>query len=203
MEWFKTSVNDILLSDKEDWQILAIMKYKALFAQLEHEPTEVQALRILKKKEWNFIKIHTDFIKNSVESQLKSKKNQREHDKKYFNKNKELNKNSSIGTDIDTNGKNRIDKNKKDITNVISKKETPNLRFCKPTVEEVRLFCLERKNTVSPQKFVDFYESKGWLVGKSPMKDWRAAVRNWERQEAPANQKAVENNDFDGIGDWL
>lgn len=56
----------------------------------------------------------------------------------------------------------------------------------RPTVEEVRAYCAERGNSVDPQAFVDFYESKGWLVGKSPMKDWKAAVRTWEhsrRQE--------------------
>lgn len=51
----------------------------------------------------------------------------------------------------------------------------------RPTVEEVRAYCDERCNSVDPQAFVDFYESKGWVVGKSPMKDWRAAVRTWER----------------------
>ena len=50
----------------------------------------------------------------------------------------------------------------------------------RPTVEEVRAYCSERGNGVDPQAFVDFYESKGWVVGKSPMKDWKAAVRTWE-----------------------
>jgi hypothetical protein len=54
-------------------------------------------------------------------------------------------------------------------------------RFVKPTVEEVREYCQDRGNTVDPETFVNFYESKGWVVGKSPMKDWKAAVRNWER----------------------
>ena len=53
--------------------------------------------------------------------------------------------------------------------------------FKKPSVEEVRAYCEERKNKVDAEAFVDFYESKGWLVGKTPMKDWKAAVRTWER----------------------
>lgn len=53
--------------------------------------------------------------------------------------------------------------------------------FQKPTIEEVKSYCLERKNQINPESFIDFYESKGWLVGKSPMKDWRAAIRTWER----------------------
>lgn len=52
-----------------------------------------------------------------------------------------------------------------------------------PTVDDVREYCLERKSSVDPDVFVDFYESKGWLVGKVKMKDWKAAVRTWERSE--------------------
>ena len=53
--------------------------------------------------------------------------------------------------------------------------------FIPPTFQEVSDYCLSRKNNVDAQRFVDFYTSKGWLVGKSKMKDWKAAVRNWER----------------------
>lgn len=53
--------------------------------------------------------------------------------------------------------------------------------FVKPTVEEVAAYCKERGNTVDPQTFVDFYEAKGWCIGKNKMKDWQAAVRTWER----------------------
>ena len=53
-------------------------------------------------------------------------------------------------------------------------------RFVPPTVEEVAAYCLERQNGIDPEAFVDFYTAKGWLVGKSPMKDWRSAVRTWE-----------------------
>lgn len=52
--------------------------------------------------------------------------------------------------------------------------------FIKPTIEEINLYCQERNNGVSAREFYDFYTSKGWMVGKSPMKDWRAAVRTWE-----------------------
>ncbi|MCM1223431.1 MAG: hypothetical protein NC548_54180 [Lachnospiraceae bacterium] len=63
-------------------------------------------------------------------------------------------------------------------------------RFIPPTVEQVEQYCLERNNTVDAQKFVDFYESKGWFVGKNKMKDWKAAVRTWENTE----KKKKQNN---------
>ena len=56
-------------------------------------------------------------------------------------------------------------------------------RFVKPTVEEVRQYCIERKNNVNAEHFFDYYESNGWKVGKNSMKDWKAAVRTWERSE--------------------
>lgn len=54
-------------------------------------------------------------------------------------------------------------------------------RFSAPTVDEVRNYCKERNNTVDAQRFIDHYEANGWHVGKNKMKDWKAAVRNWER----------------------
>lgn len=56
-------------------------------------------------------------------------------------------------------------------------------RFTPPTVDEVKAYCDERGNSVDPERFVDFYASKGWMVGKTKMKDWKATVRNWERSE--------------------
>lgn len=69
-------------------------------------------------------------------------------------------------------------------------------RFTKPTLEQVKQYCIERNNNVDCDRFVNYYESNGWKVGKSPMKDWKAAVRNWERSSF--NQPA-QNNDFHGI----
>ncbi len=65
-------------------------------------------------------------------------------------------------------------------------------KFIPPSVDEVRAYCNERRNTVDPQTFVDFYTSKGWKIGKDPMKDWKAAVRTWERNRG-SNQQSVPN----------
>lgn len=58
---------------------------------------------------------------------------------------------------------------------------TKRKRFEKPTISDVKRYCIERNNNVDPQHFVDYYESNGWKVGKNSMKDWKAAVRTWER----------------------
>ena len=54
-------------------------------------------------------------------------------------------------------------------------------RFQKPTLEEVTEYCRTRNNSIDPEEFFAFYESKGWMVGKNPMKDWKAAVITWEK----------------------
>lgn len=68
----------------------------------------------------------------------------------------------------------------KNIDNTLSNRRTA---FQKPTLDEVRAYCAERGNKVDPEAFFDFYESKGWMVGKSHMKDWKASVRTWEKRE--------------------
>ncbi|MBR3973249.1 MAG: hypothetical protein IKJ99_04800 [Oscillospiraceae bacterium] len=62
-------------------------------------------------------------------------------------------------------------------------------RFTPPTVEQVKAYCTEKGYTVDADRFVDYYTSNGWRVGKNPMKDWKAAVRTWNRKEQP-NGKA-------------
>ena len=86
--------------------------------------------------------------------------------------------------DIDIDIDKEIDKDKdKEIERDIEveDKKPKRKRFIPPTVSEVSYYCRERQNSVDPEKFVDYYESNGWKVGKNPMKDWKAAVRTWER----------------------
>jgi len=67
-------------------------------------------------------------------------------------------------------------------------KEIKRKGFKKPTTDEISAYCKERENTIDPQQFFDYYESNGWKVGRNPMKDWKASVRYWER-----NQKGNKN----------
>jgi len=77
---------------------------------------------------------------------------------------------------------------------VIGKKRK---RFIPPTLEEVKKYCIERNNSVDPQRFIDFYSSKGWMVGKNKMKDWKASVRTWERERK--DQIDERTYDFDDL----
>ncbi len=71
--------------------------------------------------------------------------------------------------------------------------------FTPPTVDEVRAYCKERGNTVDPECFWDFYASKGWMVGKNRMKDWRACVRTWERSSRTDKNRPTDNTATDNI----
>lgn len=84
--------------------------------------------------------------------------------------------------------------------------ETKNThKFIIPSLEEIKSYCEERNNGIDAEYFMDFYSSKGWMVGKNKMKDWRAAVRTWEKgnkKVAPAAEKN-EPEEIWSIGDYL
>lgn len=66
-------------------------------------------------------------------------------------------------------------------------------RFAPPTLENVIGYCQEKGLAIDAQRFIDFYESKGWMIGKNKMKDWKAAVRNWARQEKTSQKPSAKN----------
>lgn len=91
-------------------------------------------------------------------------------------------------------------------------KENSNKRkkFKKPTVEEIQVYCDERNSSINAEQFYDYYESKGWKVGNTPMKDWKACVRTWTRNNfnKPTQNnskvfgKGQEQEYIDSIGEW-
>lgn len=89
----------------------------------------------------------------------------------------------------------------KQLTTIEEYKEDKNIKnnniFSPPTVEEVRAYCQERNNGIDAEAFVSFYDSKGWMIGKNKMKDWKAAVRTWER-----SRKTETKTDKPKFGDY-
>ncbi len=97
-----------------------------------------------------------------------------------LHKNQQLSKNNHDPIMTESgNSHARIDKIRLE-ENRTDKKKTR--RFTPPTVDEAKEYCTERKNSVDANRFIDFYSSKGWMVGKSKMKDWKAALRGWEKR---------------------
>lgn len=68
--------------------------------------------------------------------------------------------------------------------------------FQKPTIEEIKNYCLERNNSVDAQRFFDYYESKGWMIGKNKMKDWKAAIRTWEQNNTKYKNDNVSQEEI-------
>ena len=64
-------------------------------------------------------------------------------------------------------------------------------RFSPPTVDEVREYCQERNNGIDADAFVDFYVARGWMIGKTHMKDWKAAVRTWENRRKQEGEEDI------------
>ena len=120
---------------------------------------------------------------------------------------------------LDKNKLNHMDKNVRDhmdkdvpynITNNNTKSNNNTVssakRFTPPTLKDVTEYCLERRNQINPQQFVDFYTSKGWKVGNSPMKDWKASVRTWEQRDtikkpklSPQDEEFLKELEADGF----
>lgn len=83
-----------------------------------------------------------------------------------------------------------------DIESVTPKQSS---RFVPPTLDEVKEYCRERGNNVDAEMFIDHYTANGWLVGgKSKMKDWKASVRTWERNDRNKEPKpSAASGSFD------
>jgi len=75
------------------------------------------------------------------------------------------------------------------------------VKFIPPSADDVKAYCISRDNNVNVNKFIDFYESKGWMIGKTKMKDWKACVRTWEKDsiESPKQQKSIEQLQYENV----
>ena len=89
-------------------------------------------------------------------------------------------------------------KEKKDNTDAPSSLP-PSPRFEPPDIYAVIDYCPERKNDVDPQKWLDFYSAKGWMIGRNKMKDWKAAVRTWEKKSVDRGNKPKPEPTYEDI----
>lgn len=108
----------------------------------------------------------------------------------------EIEKEKEIEKDIDIELE---EKKKEELKN--NSPKTTTKRFIKPSLEEVKAYCLERNNAIDPEQFIDYYECNGWKVGKNPMKDWKAAVRTWERRNTTTSNKTAVRQEV--VPEWI
>tara|TARA_Y100001973_G_scaffold15244_1_gene22107 strand:+ start:631 stop:1233 length:603 start_codon:yes stop_codon:yes gene_type:complete len=91
------------------------------------------------------------------------------------------------------------DNNNINITNTNLTDSNSKVRFKKPTLDDVKNYCILRQNNIDAEAFIDFYESKNWKIGKNKMKDWKACVRTWERRES---KKTTMGKLHSQINEW-
>ena len=119
----------------------------------------------------------TNWSKHQYIDQSESK---REYMRGYMKERRERQKaptNSTLAGTANSEIKDVNDNRKESATS----STTPRKRFSPPTIDDIKAYCRERQNTVDAERFLAYYDSNGWKVGKNAMKDWKAAVRTWER----------------------
>ena len=95
----------------------------------------------------------------------------------------------------------KIMEDNKTINNTFNNTTNKGTRFTPPSVDEVNDYCDQRNNSVDPETFIDFYQAKGWMVGKNKMKDWKACVRTWEtnrkQRSKPKQQGTIKDRSIE------
>lgn len=132
--------------------------------------------------------------KRTKQNQTESNEIKQNQIKPNKTKSNQIKRNSK--SDLSTKPNTVTDTDTVTVTDTVINNSTPRKRFVPPTREEVQAYCAERGNNVNADKFVDYYTSKGWVVGKVPMKDWKAAVRGWEQRDKERRTAGVDNNKF-------
>lgn len=179
-----------ILSDKEVGQVFRkILKY------VKEEP--LPKLEKHLEMVFSFIKVDLDKNLKKYEDTCKRRKEaiqnrwNKTNDTNDTNDTNEYNSIQMYTNDTDNDSDNEYEydneSSKEDIKEKINKKK----KFIKPTFEEVNFYCLERNNKVDAQRFIDYYEANGWKVGRNSMKDWKAAIRTWEKNDGSFSNKRV------------
>jgi ribosomal protein L12E/L44/L45/RPP1/RPP2 len=190
MEWIKIPTDDILYSNFDDKELIILIKYQALFCQLENEPTDAQIQRIFSKKEIKFLQNYKEIVKELCENQIKNVTKKRNKDKIHYQSKQSLSENSASGTKANRQlsakaEKRREEKNKRNVKEKI---------FIPPTLEEVKAYVAEKNFKVNPKAFFDFFEAGNWVDSKgNKVLNWKQKLITWENKTKP---KPEDDDDY-------
>lgn len=168
-----------------------------MFATIFRRPLNTVRLALKVFEQYGMIEIINSAVTipnwgkhQSIDQMQARREYQRQYHIEYRKKQKLLAEGGEVDDDKDLRKRlrkqdvNALDKIREEEDKIREEESTvPRKRFTPPTVDEVSAYCQERKNNVDPQRFVDYYTAQGWHIGKNPMKDWKAAVRTWERND--------------------
>lgn len=101
---------------------------------------------------------------------------------------------NQAATGRDTSGKPRLGKERLGEDSSGTGKPSNAKKFVPPSLDEVQMYCQERGNNVDPQRFLDHYTASGWVRGKTPIKDWKACVRTWEKKEESSTPPQADSS---------
>lgn len=137
-------------------------------------PTCVKAMKQLER--YDLIDVIRQGVQKPNKVYIKKLKNLTSRSKKNLHQEvKKINTNYTESSETENNETENVE--------VAGKPAHARKTFKAPSLSEVQAYCQERGNGIDPERFVDFYAAKGWMIGKNKMKDWKAAVRTWERRE--------------------
>lgn len=114
------------------------------------------------------------------------------------NVNDNVNGNENVNDNVNVNG--NVNVNVNDSYSISAREDAANDIFIPPSVQDVECYCVNKGYAIDAEGFVDFYASKGWMIGKNKMKDWHAAVRNWARNHR--NDHVKTQSIMDEMKDW-
>jgi len=152
---------------------IEILENKDPYSRTDNEDGR-RILRIDDHRPWGWVIVNHKYYRD-----LKTKEERRVYMREYMQKKRLTKPNKSLQK---LNVSKVAHTDAYTYTNTKENRKTKT-RFSPPSLQEIKIYCQERKNNVDPNRFKDFYEAKGWMVGKNKMKDWKACVRTWEKRD--------------------
>ena len=185
MDFCKIKPKHILFNDLTHAQIGRIIIIQCLTANLDRLPTNQEICKFMSQKQLESVEKHFQTVGKTLANVLQKVLEDVEDvlDIREYWKVKRREARQKLAScprqspsDVKPLDKTRLDKTRLDKT-----KERG--AFAPPSFDQVKDYCLKRFNNVDAQKFIDFYQSKNWMIGKNKMSDWQAAVRTWENRK--------------------
>lgn len=186
MDWIKIPTDSILYSEFKDSELIALIKYQALYCQLETEPTDAQLRRVLNQKQLKFVQSYSQVVQELCKSQVEKIKRKRNNEKENYKQKQLVTKNSVYGKLSERERTIEADKIREDkirdkeiSTNVLTKKVK---KFIPPTLDEIESYISEKNLTVCGRAFLDYFETGDWVDSKGQkVRNWKQKLLTWEK----------------------
>lgn len=174
------------LSDEEVGRLIRALS-------VYHATGKAQELAGREGVAFDFIKVDIDRIDQKYEAKCETNSNNRQRSSTIVNDRQQSSTNADESEGTATkrtkdNNKDKVNDKEKDKEKEKKSGGSHSVAFHPPTIDEVKRYCFEKGYGIDAEKFVSYYESNGWRVGKNPMKDWKAACRTWTRNEFGNNK---------------